>query len=207
MERQLFWHRVQQKAMSWRLLLICPVVFQMVIPRQRLIGGGAGQVAGTTAGGAGTLGQGFAGGSQNGDNGGAGGGGASEVGESAADTDKAGDGGDGLNWQSLGTFYAGGGGGGWWNSSGRGLGGAGGGGAGSSNNGNTGVTAGTANTGGGGGGGSGSSQASANGGSGIVIIRYLGAQRGTGGTVTFILAATPITPSHPPVRTRHKEQQ
>ena len=55
------------------------------------------------------------------------------------------------------------------------------GGSGASGNG----VAGTANTGnGGGGGGSGSSTTGSNGGSGIVIIRYAGSQRGTGGTVT-----------------------
>jgi hypothetical protein len=43
---------------------------------------------------------------------------------------------------------------------------------------------GTANRGGGGGGGTQSYQSSASGGSGVVIIRYAGAQRGTGGTVT-----------------------
>jgi hypothetical protein len=48
------------------------------------------------------------------------------------------------------------------------------------------MEAGTANTGGGGGGFHdpyGTSVLGANGGSGIVIIRYAGAQRGTGGTV------------------------
>jgi hypothetical protein len=43
-------------------------------------------------------------------------------------------------------------------------------------------TAGTANLGGGGGGGDGATGAA--GGSGIVIISYAGAQRGTGGTIT-----------------------
>jgi hypothetical protein len=50
------------------------------------------------------------------------------------------------------------------------------------------MTNGTANTGGGGGGAGGTTSASAyagaNGGSGIVIIRYVGTQRGTGGTIT-----------------------
>jgi hypothetical protein len=46
-----------------------------------------------------------------------------------------------------------------------------------------GATAGTENTGGGGGGGWYRSPQSGAGGSGIVIIRYLGSQRGTGGTV------------------------
>ena len=47
-------------------------------------------------------------------------------------------------------------------------------------------TAGTVNTGGGGGGSQGTSgsQPGKLGGSGIIIIRYLGSQRGTGGTVT-----------------------
>jgi hypothetical protein len=45
-------------------------------------------------------------------------------------------------------------------------------------------TAGTQNTGGGGGGASGSPSNGALGGSGIVIIRYAGAQRGSGGTIT-----------------------
>jgi hypothetical protein len=45
-------------------------------------------------------------------------------------------------------------------------------------------TAGTANTGGGGGGGGHNNSISGAGGSGIVIISYLGSQRGTGGTVT-----------------------
>jgi hypothetical protein len=48
------------------------------------------------------------------------------------------------------------------------------------------MEAGTANTGGGGGGfhdAYGTAVVGANGGSGIVIIRYAGAQRGTGGTV------------------------
>jgi hypothetical protein len=47
----------------------------------------------------------------------------------------------------------------------------------------TSTTAGAANTGGGGGGGISPSNSLA-GGSGVVIIRYAGAQRGTGGTVT-----------------------
>lgn len=48
---------------------------------------------------------------------------------------------------------------------------------------NTGGTAGRNNSGGGGGGQCGNSQVGLTGGSGIVIIRYVGAQRGTGGTV------------------------
>jgi hypothetical protein len=45
------------------------------------------------------------------------------------------------------------------------------------------ATAGLANTGGGGGGGS-QSSSGLSGGSGVVIVRYLGSQRATGGTVT-----------------------
>jgi hypothetical protein len=86
--------------------------------------------------------------------------------------------------------YAGGGGGGTndsTNGSGPFAGGAGGGGAGFfslSSSGSSGAS-GTANTGGGGGGtGSNTSTVGGAGGSGICIISYLGAQRGTGGTVT-----------------------
>ena len=47
------------------------------------------------------------------------------------------------------------------------------------------ATAGTANTGGGGGGGAaGRAQGGQNGGSGIVIVRYYGSQKGFGGTIT-----------------------
>jgi hypothetical protein len=46
------------------------------------------------------------------------------------------------------------------------------------------MTAGTANRGGGGGGYGNSDFAGAAGGSGVVIVRYAGSQRGTGGTVT-----------------------
>jgi hypothetical protein len=61
----------------------------------------------------------------------------------------------------------------------------GGGGRGGANTGDT-PTAGTVNTGGGGGGGPEYSDAGATGGSGIVILRYLGTQRGTGGTITSV---------------------
>jgi hypothetical protein len=78
-----------------------------------------------------------------------------------------------------GGYYAGGGGGGCTTGSG-GYGGYGGGGAGS-----TGTTAGNGNSNTGGGGGScGNGGTGGNGGSGLVIIRYAGSQRGTGGTVT-----------------------
>jgi hypothetical protein len=150
-------------------------------------GSGGGGSFDSANGGAGTSGQGNAGGA-----GGpaspvfsaGGGGGAGAVGQ-AGQAQIGGAGGAGLNWQSLGTFYAGGGGGGHFDGSGGlAAGGTGGGGTG----GKTGasMTAGSANTGGGGGGagnGGGGFVGEA-GGSGIVIIRYLGAQRGTGGTVT-----------------------
>ena len=126
---------------------------------------------------------------------GGGGGGKAEAGS----TDQVGYGGDGSNaWAAWATatstgdngYYAGGGGAGsrQYSYQGphfitRGLGGDGGGGAGTQN---TSVcVAGTANTGGGGGGGgygTGNGDGAA-GGSGLVIIRYAGVQRGTGGTV------------------------
>jgi hypothetical protein len=133
--------------------------------------GGGGRPEGT--GGAGTAGQGNAGGTSS-LGGGSGGGGAGAVGSSNSGNN-GGNGGVGINWQSLGTFYAGGGGGGSFSSGSGGSGGSGGGGNANS--------AGTTNTGGGGGGGN-SYSAGSSGGSGIVIVRYSGSQRGTGGTVT-----------------------
>lgn len=138
-------------------------------------GGGAGNSggSGTVAGGAGTSGQGFAGGTAELNSAGSDGGGGG------------GAGGVGTNGGSSKTF------------AGVGLGGpgvassisgssvtyaAGGRGSGSSTSYMTG-TAGAANTGNGGGGSNGGN-AGAAGGSGIVVIRYPGAQRGTGGTVT-----------------------
>jgi len=156
-------------------------------------GGGAGITSTTGAAGVGTSGQGNNGGQAYGGSPywGGGGGGAGAVGNNATSS-SGGNGGNGLNWQSLGTFYAGGGGGSAYGSgSGTafGTGGSGGGGAGG-----YGTTAGqrdgisgTANRGGGGGGGSWTGSQPANGGaggSGIVILRYPGAQKGTGGTVT-----------------------
>jgi hypothetical protein len=82
-------------------------------------------------------------------------------------------------------FYAGGGAGGGYNPGTAGTGGSGGGGdGGTAGTGYVGV-AGTANTGGGGGGGSydGTDHAGGAGGSGIVIVRYPGAARATGGTI------------------------
>lgn len=149
-------------------------------------GGGGGTTltgSGTSAGGSGTSGQGFAGGTGQHVSGswatGAGGGGASAVGVSPIAAGTIPSGGNGVNWKSLGTSYAGGGGGAGTNTAAVGLGGTGGGGAGN----RTGAgVAGTANTGGGGGGGA----TGGSGGSGVVIIRYFGPQRGTGGTVTSV---------------------
>ena len=127
--------------------------------------------------------------------GGGGGGGAGAAGTSAYGTVNGGAGGAGLNWQSLGTFYAGGGGGGGYGGGGattQASGGSGGGGTGGIGS-NQLATAGTTNTGGGGGGGgygnngpTGTATAGGAGGSGIVIIRYLGTPRATGGTVTTV---------------------
>lgn len=150
-------------------------------------GGGAGYQATVGVAGAGTTGQGYAGGTA-----GyaapyyppAGGGGAGAVGQSpSSGSDTVGKiGGVGVQSSINGTatFRAGGGGGsGSTQGALAGAGGNGGGGAGSVIG--T-ATAGTANT-GGGGGGTHTGTAGA-GGSGVVIFRYAGAQRGTGGTVT-----------------------
>jgi hypothetical protein len=147
-------------------------------------GGGSGEQA--NAGGAGTSGQGNAGASGNGSPRIAGGGGG------AGASGSGGTGGAGSNsystWASATStgasgYYAGGGGGGAESTS-AGAGGAGGGGAGTATA-SASATSGTTNTGGGGGGKGGGPNAGSggNGGSGIVIIRYSGAQRGTGGTV------------------------
>lgn len=146
-------------------------------------GGGGGHAPGGT-GGAGTAGQGYAGGSGSGAPlyGGGGGGGATAVGQTGQGGGT-GNGGAGSNWLGLGTYYAGGGGGGIYNSGGTpGQGGVGGGG----NGGNSSLAPqnSSANTGGGGGGCGNNGPLGGNGGSGIVIVRYSGSQRGTGGTVT-----------------------
>jgi len=152
-------------------------------------GGGAGGYG--NPGGSGTSGQGNSGGNSSGVVNGTGGGGggataAGNVGTTGSPYGQGGAGGAGINWKSLGTFYAGGGGAGSDNARAGGLGGSSIGGQGAGNQGD--ATAGTVNRGAGGGGGgaggSGSFRYGAAGGSGIVIIRYLGAQRGTGGTVT-----------------------
>jgi hypothetical protein len=148
-------------------------------------GGGGADTGGVIAGAAsGTSGQGNAGGlgvALNTTQGRGGGGGAGAVGANGSGS-TGGAGGIGINWQSLGTYYAGGGGGG----GGTGAsGGSGGGGNGA--NGGSGQTGGsaTANTGGGGGGGGAvAANNGGSGGSGVVIVRYLGSQRGSGGTVT-----------------------
>jgi len=155
-------------------------------------GGGTGTVSGgaISPGGSGTAGQGSAGGEGNNSNpnyGGGGGGGYGGTGANGTST-SGGNGGAGINWKSLGTFYAGGGGGGSYNGGTVGVGGSSIGGNGKTNAtsaGNPGAT----NTGSGGGGLAGGPSATApnnggNGGSGIVIIRYAGSQLGTGGTVT-----------------------
>ena len=139
--------------------------------------GGGGSYSNTTPG-SGTSGQGFSGGYGNYGNGGntygAGGGGGAGAAGSNSTGSNGGAGGVGQSSSISGTltYYAGGGGGMGFsaNTPNPGAGGNGGGGNGNSSGGST-------NTGGGGGTGNA-------GGSGIVIIRYLGSQRGTGGTVT-----------------------
>ena len=146
-------------------------------------GGGGGFSA---SGGSGTGGQGNAGGTGSNNTSpysGGGGGGAGGVGQTSNSTVS--NGGVGLQWLN-GSFYAGGGGAGTESASrtSDGLGGNGGGGKGGYLN--TLAIAATVNTGGGGGGGGypTPSYIGSTGGSGIIIIRYSGAQRGTGGTVT-----------------------
>ena len=134
---------------------------------------------------------------------GAGGGGAGKPGFNTTGTNDKfnGAGGDGLPFSvwctatstgSDGYLGGGGGGGGEYYSGGSGktvssIGGAGGGGQGCyGGTANTGGTNGAANTGGGGGGHCGNTLVGLSGGSGVVIIRYLGAQRGTGGTITTV---------------------
>jgi hypothetical protein len=144
-------------------------------------GGGGGYLA---AGGAGTAGQGFSGGFGLGPPNypGGGGGGAGGAGANAISTSAAGAGGAGLQYSISGTlrYYAGGGGG---STQAGGTGGSGGLGGGGAGGGNVNGTAGTTNTGGGGGGGYTLGGA---GGSGIVIVRYFGPARATGGTITSV---------------------
>jgi len=153
-------------------------------------GGGVSENGTAPVGGSGTAGQGNAGGNgfnrggSGAYNGGGGGGGAGAAGQTPASIN-GGNGGAGLNWQSLGTFYAGGGGGAGGNIGGvGGSGGSGGGGKGADAS-TPNQTAGGANTGGGGGASRDESPTNSGaGGSGVIILRYLGNQRGTGGTVT-----------------------
>lgn len=153
-------------------------------------GGGGGGSAPRNAGAAGTSGQGYAGG--NGSSAGqnypaGGGGGAGSLGGNYTSNLKAGDGGAGVSSNITGSAVtrAGGGGGGINTVNGGaspGAGGSGGGGAGGINSYGS---AGTVNTGSGGGGSGGdNATGSGAGGSGVVILRYAGTQRATGGTVT-----------------------
>jgi hypothetical protein len=142
-------------------------------------GGGGGHS--NYAGAAGAAG-GFSGGNANGDGGGGGGG----AGTAGATGSAGRNGGDGVLSSISGsaTYYGGGGGGGTYGSSGTALGGLGGGGRGGVGFSPLAVV-GTPNT-GGGGGGSGEAQSNPgrSGGSGVVIVRYLGSPSGTGGTIT-----------------------
>ena len=144
-------------------------------------GGGGGHS--NYAGAAGAVG-GFAGGNANGDGGGGGGG----AGTAGASGSAGRNGGDGVLSSISGsaTYYGGGGGGGSYSGSGTGLGGNGGGGRGGLGNSPLAVV-GTPNTGGGGGGaGEAQSNPGRSGGSGVVIVRYLGSPSGTGGTITQV---------------------
>ena len=146
-------------------------------------GSGGGGTHPGTSGGSGTIGQGNDGGDATTTSTSAGGGGAGTAGQNSIGTSVAGAGGAGAQYSISGAnaYYGGGGGGG---APTPGAGGVGGGASGTS--GSTG-NAGTVNTGGGGGGVAASPTGiGGNGGSGIVIIRYAGAQRGTGGTVTSV---------------------
>jgi hypothetical protein len=149
-------------------------------------GSGGGADSKGAAGGANTLGQGYAGGAGLSDNnsfdGAGGGGGAAAIGSTATGS-VGGAGGSGAAYNfanGTSVFYAGGGGGG--ATSTGGAGGTGGGGAGGGNNNQSGASA-VVNTGGGGGGGS-KTLAGNTGGSGIVIVSYPLPQQFTGGTVT-----------------------
>jgi hypothetical protein len=156
-------------------------------------GGGGGGDTTAGSGASGTSGQGNTGGNgavSAGLANGGGGGGAGAVGNNGSvSAPFTGTGGAGLASSITGSSvnYAGGGGGGSGSAAGL-VGGTGGGGTGGTDTTTTNLapTAGTVNTGGGGGGVGGYSSpfASGAGGSGIVIISYLGSQRGTGGTVT-----------------------
>lgn len=145
-------------------------------------GGGAGYEG---AGGTGTSGQGFNGGLgvRSPDYRGGGGGGSAQAGWGGGSTGL-GAGGQGKEFPTgSGTRYGGGGGGSCYGTSNVPVGGAGGGGNGARGDGSIIAQNGTANTGGGGGGRERNSNSGGAGGSGIVIVRYAGSQKGTGGTV------------------------
>jgi hypothetical protein len=161
-------------------------------------GGGGGWASVSYAGGAGTSGQGSNGGNgSTGDGAGGGGGGATAAGGTAPAASTGGAGGAGSSafsvWASAtstgsGGAYAGGGGGGGFIGAFTtpGVGGVGGGGTGGAAGAANAGTPGAANTGGGAGGSTRTGTnpvAGSNGGSGIVIVRYAGGQRGTGGTI------------------------
>ena len=121
---------------------------------------------------------------------GGGGGGRSTAGDTGGSS---GNGGNGMTSTISGSFvYAGGGGGGCYTPDTPGTGGTGG--AGNGANGANNATGGNPNSGGGGGGGgwpaSGLGGNGGNGGSGIVIIKYPGSQRGTGGTISSLSGYT-----------------
>jgi hypothetical protein len=155
-------------------------------------GGGGGADSGTLRlGGTGVAGQGNAGGLNSTDRGSpyptGGGGGASAAGAPGTGTSVPGSGGIGIlsSISGVATFYAGGGGGSLYSGSVGAAGGDGGGGSG----GTTGLgQPGVQNTGGGAGGTRGDITGGPGpiGGSGIVVIRYAGAQKATGGTVTSV---------------------
>jgi hypothetical protein len=166
--------------------------------------GGSGGGGGSAAGSAGntpstTPSQGNGGGTGDGNHGG-GGGGSSANGETRVSGVRGGNGGNGTSSSISGTLvtYAGGGAGGARSGSGRvgGTGGSGGGGNGGTTDLSRSSTHGGTNTGGGGGGGghngsgAGAVQSGSNGGSGIVIVRYPGSQRATGGTITSVAGHT-----------------
>lgn len=141
-------------------------------------GGGAGNTSFGESGGAGTTGEGYAGGdtvAYNSPYSGGGGGGASAAGTNGGGAGVTGDGGDGLAVSITGSSvtYAGGGGAGAYDGGVRPSGGAGGGGAGGEGNStNANPINGTDNLGGGGGGAGFQNVAGANGGKGVIILRY-----------------------------------
>lgn len=144
-------------------------------------GGGSAGVGTTRLGGSGTVGQGNKGGDMlSSGTIAAGGGGSSQAGiDNVGLTGTGTNGGSGLTWYT--NIHYGGGGGGAASTGTVGQSGLGGGGVGGKPG--TNPSSGVVNTGGGGGGGF--ENTSGSGGSGIIIIRYQGSQRGTGGTVTL----------------------